>query len=354
MIDAEEKYLIWLCACTDLDYRARALLLRAAKSPKNLFSAFEKYVSSVIKEEGTLSTVKPRSEREREADRVLGTLAEKGYFAVTLFSDDYPEALKAVREPPFVLFGAGKRELLGKRKFTVVGSRVTPPYAEKQGRAIAEKLSERFAVVSGLAEGGDAAAIRGAMPNVICVLPNGLDECYPASHASLKEEIRRNGLLLSEYPLHESVKKYHFYARNRILAGLSEGVLVISAGAKSGALITANCALEYGRDVFAFPYNVGVAQGVGCNELIKNGAGLCTEAEDILSWYGISAPAERKIPLSAEEERVLGILRESGELHAAALAERAGLKIYEIAATLSSLELKGLAVKTGGNRYGAV
>lgn len=255
-----------------------------------------------------------------------------------------------------MLFGEGRRELLKKRKFCIVGSRITPAWAEKIGKQISEGLSERFAIVSGLAEGGDSAAIAGALGsgNLICVLPTGLDNCYPASHAALKDRVKKNGLLLSEYPMSESAKKYSFHARNRILAGLSEGVLVLSAGLKSGTLITANAALDYGREVFALPHNVGVAQGAGCNMLIQKGAGLVTSAEDIFWSFGIESAPREQAALPPEEEKMLAVLRENGELHVAELAEKAGMKIYEAAAVLSALELKNLAVKSGGNKYAAV
>ncbi len=355
-MEVEEKCLIWLCACTDLDNRTRVALLRAAKTPKNLFFAFENYLPSLIKEGKTHIRHTTPDERKIETQEFLDILEKKGYFAVTLLSEDYPESLKAIPDPPLLLYGMGNRELLKKRKFCIVGSRNTLPHAEKQGKMIAEELSEKFVIVTGLAEGGDCAAIDGALKsgNLISVLPNGLDECYPAAHASLKKLIGRTGLLLTECPLGERVKKYSFHARNRILAGLSEGVLVISAGARSGTLITANHALEYGRDVFAFPYNVGSVQGVGCNELIKKGAYLCTDSEDIFSCYGMTAQKRQPVELTPEEERMLTVLREAGELHSAALAERVGVKVFEASATLSSLELKGLVVKSGGNRYSAI
>ena len=252
--------------------------------------------------------------------------------------------------------GAGKRELLKEELFCIVGSRVTPPWAEKFGMEIARDLTRKFAVVTGLAEGGDLAAVHGALPcgKLISVLPCGLDECYPAAHASVKEEIRRTGLLLSEVPFREKARKYSFHARNRILAGLCKGVLVLSAGEKSGALITANTALEYGRDVFAVPYNPVVAQGAGCNELLKKGAYVCTCTQDIFDCYGILPETKKPLSLSPEEEKLYSILHAEGELHAAVLAARAGMPVYEIAAVLSALELKGLVVKAGGNRYGCV
>ena len=129
---------------------------------------------------------------------------------------------------------------------------------------------------------------------------------------------------------------------------------MLSAGVKSGTLITANAALDYGREVFALPHNVGASQGEGCNALIKKGAGLATCAEDIFWSFGIeSAPREQMI-LPPEEEKMLAALREYGEMHVAELAEKAGMKIYEAAAVLSALELKNLAVKSGGNKYAAV
>lgn len=295
-------------------------------------------------------------EVKEEADRIIGLLEKKNYFALTLCSSDYPQELKTIDEPPLVLFGAGNRELLSKRKFCIVGSRSTPSWAEGVTKRIAGDLSEHFVIVTGLAEGGDAAAISGALGsgNLISVLPCGLDECYPAAHFSLKERIREKGLLLTEYLFQEKARTYSFHARNRILAGLSEGVLVVSAGTRSGTSITVGRALDYGRDVFALPYNAGAKQGEGCNALIKNGASLVTDSEDILSFYGFKKNEKPAVSLSPEEERVLAVLREEGELHTAVVAERAGLKVYEAAAALSSLEMKNLAVKAGGNRYSAL
>ena len=296
------------------------------------------------------------NKRMQEAEKLFARLDDKGYFALSVMSDDYPEPLRHIDEPPLVLFCAGNRELLKKRKFCIVGSRLTPSWAEALTKRIAGELSKHFVIVTGLAEGGDLAAIEGAKEsgNLISVLPCGLDECYPAAHHTYKKSVKERGLLISEYPLDEKVRTYSFHARNRILAGLSEGVLVVSAGKRSGTSITAGKALDYGRDVFAFPYNAGAGQGAGCNELLKKGAQLVTDAEDVLSFYGFDK-SEAELPdLSEEEERVLAVLRAEGELHTAVIAERAGLKVYEAAAALSSLEMKNLAVKAGGNRYSSI
>ncbi|MGN0822714.1 MAG: DNA-processing protein DprA [Candidatus Gallimonas sp.] len=352
---ADETAIIWLCA-QNFDYGTRVRLLRAASRPQNLLTEFGKISQSVIKRGEMRVYNNDCRSPEKSAEAVIAGMRDCGAYAVTLLSEDYPDSLKVIPDPPLALFCIGRRELLKKKKFTIVGSRITPPWAAKEARLVSERLAERFVVATGFAEGGDRAAIDGALGggNLICVLPLGIDGCYPAAHHALKEQVREKGLLVSEYAPGTGLKKYHFHARNRILAGLSEGVLVASAGRKSGALITANFALEFGRDVFAFPYNPGIAQGAGCNELIKSGAYLCTGAEDIFACYGISSPSRERTELSETERRVLEVLRSEGELHAAVIAERAGIPVYEAAATLSSLEVKNLAVKAGGNRYSAL
>ncbi len=353
----EERALIWLCACSGLEVRECCTLFRAADGdPVKLFREFEKFAGPVIKKErnglykeGNCQT------REEELSAALAHMERCGYFAVTAVSADFPEPL-VYADPPLVLFGQGRRELLKRQMFCIVGSRTTPSWAFKLGTALSEALSREFVIVTGLAEGGDLAAVRGALGsgNLVSVLPCGLDECYPADHTEIKREIAKKGLLLSERPFAEKVRPGAFQARNRILAGLSVGTLVLSAGEKSGTLITAGKALQYGRDVFAIPYNPGIVQGVGCNNLIKAGACLVSGAEDILAAYGKEAPSAAPEGLTEDEAQALSVLRQEGELHAAVLAEKLGKPAFEVAAILSSLELKGLAAKSGGNRYAIV
>lgn len=352
----DEAAIIWLCACTDYDYRERAALLRAAKIPSFLFTADEKFFVGVIKSRKNGLYKEEYATKKAQALKFIASQEEKGRFFVTLVSDDYPSSLKQLPDPPLVLYGAGNRSLLSTRKFTVVGSRITPAWAEAAGRKIAEELTEFFTVVTGFAEGGDGAAIAGALPSgkLICVLANGLDQCYPSAHFQLKERVEKRGLLLSEYPPDEKPMKYNFPARNRLLAALSEGVFVLSAGMRSGALITANHALDCGKDVFAFPHNAGVGQGEGCNMLIKNGAFLVTETEDILSNYGLRRAPRQTIVLEGNEASVYEALRTGGEMHVAKVAEVTNLRIYEATAALAALEMKGLVTAAGANRYAAL
>ena len=351
----EDLLLVWLAACAGLDERAKneiAQVCARGISAKHL----EKICGAVI-QTGTNRVYKDGCAAiGQEAEKYLLRLSGAGGFAVTLAGTDYPESLRAIPDPPLALFCAGKRELLNGRKFCIVGSRMLPAWAQAAGKKISSELSERFAVVTGIAEGGDSAAIDGAVASgkLICVLPCGLDVDYPASHASLKREIAKRGLLVSEVPLGVRAQKFSFHARNRILAGLSEGVLVLAAGERSGALITADRALAYGREVFALPHNAGAAQGAGCNELIKQGAYLCTDAGDIFAAFGMERAQRPAVQLTPQEETLLAELRLAGEAHAAVLAGRAGIPVWEAQAVLASLELKGLAVRAGGNQYAAL
>ena len=348
----EERAIIGLCMTADegrLPALARALAeIGPPSAQKICVSVIESAAKRVYKDEPLPSAA--------EQDAAIARLTARNMFAVTLVGADYPAALRAIPDPPPVLYCMGRRELLAKRKFCIVGSRILPAWAEKTGKTISASLSRQFVIVTGIAEGGDRAAIDGALAggNLVCVLPNGLDIAYPAAHASLQREVARRGLLLSEYAPGVKTKKYAFHARNRILAGLSEGVLILAAGVRSGTLITAHCALEYGRELFALPHNVGVAQGEGCNEMIKAGAWLCTCAGDIFAAYGMEAEEKPRVQLSEKEERLLAVLKEAGELHAAVLAERAGIPVFEAQAILASLEMKGLAVRAGGNRFSAI
>ncbi len=348
----EERALIWLCACTRTEYRERTLLLRNGEAASLLRAPAEKLFALVGREFCASDPAK----RQREAEELFSRLKRRGYFALTIADEDYPESLKYANSPPLVLFGMGKRELLGTRKFCIVGSRITPPWAEKMGRALAEELSEYFTIVTGLAEGGDLSAASGALAGgkLISVLPCGLEGCYPPAHTAWKTKIAASGLVLSESLFDEPIRKYAFHARNRILAGLSEGVLVLSAAKRSGALITADLALDCGREVFALPYPPAMVHGEGCNELIKKGACLVTEAEDILSAFGLERRERTQISLSPQEARVLDVLKTYGESHTAVIAEKASMSVFEVSAVLASLEIKGLAARAGGNKFNAV
>ena len=289
--------------------------------------------------------------------QLLENLGKNGIECVTYMSSLYPEALKHIDEPPIVLYCKGNTSLLKSNCFSVVGSRRTPPSALALCKKISGEIAEAFTVVTGMAEGADSAAVEGALPSgkVISVLANGFDYFYPACNKSLIENVAEKGLLISEYPPHIRPSKYNFPYRNRIIAGLSRGTLIVSAGTKSGALITADFALEYGREVFAFPYSAGVASGAGCNALIKNGAYLTENILDIFKAFGLDLnKSEKAVTLTDAERAILEQIKITGEAFLPEIAQKLNKFTYQILPDVTSLEIKGLITRLGGNRYGIV
>lgn len=288
---------------------------------------------------------------------ILDNLRKKGIKCVTILSPDYPETLKNIYCPPVLLYCKGDTSLLKTRCFSVVGSRRTTAKVLADCSNISRRLSEKFTVVSGIADGADTAALEGALEaggRVISVLASGFDKIYPAANLKLCAEIERCGLLVTEYAPEVKAKPYHFPVRNRIIAGLSEGTLVVSAGSRSGALITADYAADYGRDVFAFPYNAGSPTGEGCNALIKKGAYLTENILDISPEFGLDLNTPELNPLTQTEGEVLEAVRALGEAFLPAVADRVKKLPHEIIPVICSLQIKKRIVGLGGNRYSAI
>ena len=266
----------------------------------------------------------------------------------------YPSAWKTISDAPETLYAIGNIQLLKERKLTVVGSRRTPAHALKIGTQIAKGLSDEFVIVTGTADGGDGAAIEGALlgsGKIICLLAGGFS-AIPQGNLSLLKCVAERGLLLSPYPYETPVRSFSYEYRNKLLAAMGEGTLVLGAAEKSGALITAKYAKQYKKPIFALPYAPGSAAGEGCNKLIKQGGYLTETATDVLAVFGIEKSDKKPtILLSPDEEKLYEALRDMGEGHIGELASKAGIPAFKARAVLSSLEVKGLAVALGGNRY---
>lgn len=273
-------------------------------------------------------------------------------------SEAYPKELKTLSKPPEILYAVGNISLLNARKFTVVGSRRTTAAALKLGAEICGELSQSFALVTGVADGGDSAAVEGALQGngrVICVLAGGFSS-LPQGNYPLLKKVAERGLLLSPHAYDTPARSFSYEYRNVLLAALGEGTLVLGAGEKSGALITANHAKKQGKKIFAFPYPPNSYAGAGCNALIKNGAHLTENATDIFEQMGVEKEktAQRDVSLSADEQTLLQILRELGEGHITELSARSGAPTFKVQAILSALCVKGVAVALGGNRFAPV
>jgi DNA processing protein len=292
------------------------------------------------------------------AEAAMARLERLGAHAVTLLDAEYPASLREIVDPPPVLFVMGDLLPADVRALAIVGTRRATPY----GRAVADRLARDLAVagvtvVSGLARGIDTVAHRAALDaggRTIAVLGSGLDQVYPEENKPLAQRIRDGGAVVSEFAPGVPPDAVNFPRRNRIVAGLSRGTVIVEAGLKSGALITADFALEQGREVFAVPGSVLSPMSVGPNELLKQGATPVTSAEDLLAALGAGGgqpSLARGVPmLGAEESTVFDALG-GDPRHVDELARELGLGAGEISATLAVLELKGLARQVGGMVY---
>jgi len=271
----------------------------------------------------------------------------------------YPARLKEIYDYPPVLYVRGNLmpkdgpylAVVGTRKPTVYGRQVTE-------EVVADLVQSNITIVSGLARGIDSIAHRTALDNrgeTIAVLASGLDIVYPADNVKLAQAIMEHGALISEYPLGVKPKAENFPRRNRIMSGLSLGVLVIEAGERSGALITAHQALEQNRDVFAIPGSVLSPNSRGTNHLIQEGAKLVCNYNDILEELNLTAMAQQLeikefLPANEKESQVLNQLT-SEPNHIDEICRRSGLTMPEVSSTLAMLELKGLAKQVGNMNY---
>lgn len=357
MYTKEEINLITLSSFSCLSYNAKKILLEDFSLTEPNFPKAEKSLIKTLSD-GVYNKVKRFYASEKYRDEILRDLEKKGIFCVTYFSENYPERLKEIPAPPLVLYCKGDASLLETDCFSVVGSRRTTPKALSDCAKIAGEISRFFTVVSGIAEGADSAALKGCLDadgKAISVIANGFDYVYPSVCAELYKRVERSGLLICEYPPEVQPKPFNFPVRNRIIAGLSKGTLIASAGEKSGALITAEYASEYNRDVFAFPYSIGVSSGAGCNSLIKKGAYLTENILDILGVYGLDfIVTDENEPLSEEELLVYNAIKKLGEAFLPDVAREVGKPVYEVSSVICALQIKSRAVSLGGNRYSAV
>lgn len=300
---------------------------------------------------------------DANAPELLNTIRQLDELGVSLLSlwdhQLYPATLRAIYDPPALLYVRGK--LPEQRAFAVVGARRASLAGRRLTTEICAELAARqITIVSGLARGIDSAAHMGALETgqTLAVLGCGIDVTYPPENAELLEQITAKGAVLSEYPPGTPPLAGNFPGRNRIISGLTEGVLIVEAAERSGSLLTAEFALEQGREVFAVPGPVYSQTGGGVNRLLKEGAHLVTEARDILEvlWPGTTSelPIQMDDPLPNKLSREqLAVYRTLGEepLHIDELTRKCRLTAMELSAILLHLELEGGATQLPGMRY---
>ena len=381
------KYWVWLAECRGVSNQARLALLRHFGSPEDVFYAD---TGEILLTEGlTREQAKALEDHKLDkADKILADCQRLGLRILTIQDAEYPGRLQNIYDPPCLLYVKGRLPAIDETAaVAVVGTRDCTPY----GVACAEKLGYGLAsggavVVSGLAKGIDAAASRGALRAggvTVGVVGNGLDVHYPYESRYLYEDIAAAGALLSEYPPGTEPAGVHFPARNRIISGLSLATLVVEAPERSGALITAETALEQGRDVFAVPGPIDAPASVGCNRLIRDGAGLVSDAWDILREYAGRFPEKLKQDEAREQPTALGyqarqksepkpvppsldmkksdltddqlaLLRAMSDEEPALvddLIEQTGIPTRRVLSALTLLEMEQLVTQHSGKRY---
>ena len=389
------KYWVWLAELPRLKGPFRLALLRHFGSPEDIFFA--------DREELLLAEDVPPGQAElalnrdlSAADRILADCQRLGQRILTIQDAEYPQRLRNIFDPPLVLYVNGRMPVMDEEAaIAVVGTRECTPYGTACGERLGRELAASGAVVvTGLARGVDSAAARGALRaggSVVGVTGGGLDVVYPPENGDLYADVAARGVLLSEYPPGSPPDKAHFPVRNRIMSGLSVAALVVEAPGHSGALITARLALEQGREVYAVPGPIDAPDSVGCNRLIRDGAGLAAEGWDILrdfqerfpeklrparklpAWTPLPtrrraeprrkpepAPEPEKAPalravsregLTDDQIALLGVLEPEGPVQVDDLIESTGIPARRVSSALTMLEIDGCVRQHDGKRY---
>ena len=331
-------------------YRA---LLSAFGLPGNILAASRSQLERIVSTDMAAAIL--ANDRRESIERTLAWAAQPNHHVLTLADTTYPPQLLEIADPPPLLFVIGNVDLLSKPGLGVVGSRNASP----QGEANAQQFSTAFSlaglsIISGLALGIDAAAHRGGLSgpgSTIAVMGTGPDSLYPKRNLSLAAEIAQRGALVTEFPLGTVPLSGNFPRRNRLISGLSRGVLVVEAALASGSLITARQAADQGREVFAIPGSIHSPMSRGCHALIKQGAKLADSAQDVLEELGMTLASNLSDPnkLGMENNLIQHMGYDAVDL--TTLATRAHLTPEAVSAMLLQLELEGKVASLPGGRY---
>lgn len=383
---AAEDLADWLrlAAVPGLGAERQRSLLAAFGLPRHIFAAGRSALSAVVGRELTDAVLAPPPQAQIEG--ALAWATEPGSHVLTLADEAYPRSLLDIADPPVLLYVKGDPALLQRPAIALVGARSATAQGEANAEAFARSLAEAgLTIVSGLALGVDAGAHRGALAagadggSTVAVIGTGIDRIYPARNAALAREIAAGGAIVSEFPLGTPPLQHNFPRRNRIIAGLAQGVLVVEAALNSGSLITARLASESGREVFAIPGSIHSPLARGCHRLIRDGAKLVETAEDVieelrgrLGWPApapqavgrrrqggratagrgarTAPPVQQSVPgLDDEPARVLQIIGHD-PVDIDTLAGRCGLTVDALYAILLPLELDGHLARLPGGR----
>lgn len=339
-------------------------LLSAFGMPQEIFSASFSQLEKVVSEKVARRLLSPPADAVlRQIDKTCEWAAQEGNHILTLADAAYPAALLEVPDPPVMLYVKGRVSLLSQPAIAIVGSRNATRQGCRDAESFAKALGQAgWTIVSGMALGIDAAAHAGGLASpasTVAVIGTGADIIYPSRNEDLARRIAAEGCMVSEFPLGVAALAANFPRRNRIISGLSKGVLVIEAAARSGSLITAHVAAEQGREVFALPGSIHSPLSRGCHRLIREGAKLVETAQDILEELPFSVPVAGGAPeaaktadaaLDGEKARILSALGFS-PADMDSLSAQLGMDVAGLSGMLLEMEMDGLVERLPGGQY---
>ena len=353
-----ESLIYWLAlhCLPGLGCRRSMKLIDFFGEPKGLFCASQKTLQELGLKAETIQTILSKK-WIKDAEEKLKKIEAMGVEIITYSETRYPALLKQIADPPPLLYLKGEAELLNTPSIAIVGARRASFYGLKIATKLATNLAELgITVVSGLARGIDAAAHKGALQangNTIGVLGCGLDIVYPSENQKLYAQVEKQGALISEFPLGTPPLSQNFPVRNRLISGLSLGVVVVEAALRSGSLITARLALEQGREVFAVPGPINNFYSRGTHALIKQGAKLVENVMDVVEELNLSVSKDTSqhsnIKLDPVSERILSLLHTPKYLDEIAL--NLNENVVELSSILTLLEVQGLVKQLPGKQY---
>jgi DNA processing protein len=368
-----DQYLGWLALALTpgLGARMAGKLLTSMGSPDRIFSASLTELESQRLPAAVAQAIHARQPLSAAA-KELAQAQAAGIRLLTWDEPEYPQRLRQIYDPPPLLYVRGNAELLNRHQISIVGSRRPTPYGNQMAERLARDLADRgLVIVSGLARGVDSSAHKGALSSAasgatIGVLGCGIDVIYPKENKKIFAEMESRGAIISEFPMGTFPGPQNFPIRNRVIAGMSLGVVVVEGAQYSGSLITARLAMEFGREVYGVPGNATQPTSFGPNQLIKQGAKLVTGWEDVIEELPTAVRAELlPVETTTSEQRAMlveeslapaelalyNLVTEDESLHVDELVERSGLTSSEVLAALFDLELKGVVRQLPGKQF---
>jgi len=360
-IKFDPRDLLRLCTIPGIGSKKVRTLIARFKTPEGVFKASYRALLHLDGISKLLATNIKKFKNDKFINSQLELLNKHKARILSYWDNEYPVLLKKIEDPPIILFVKGKTEQNEKKCIAIVGTRNPSTY----GKLVTERFSrelvlKNFIIVSGLARGIDTIAHKTALSiggETIAVLGSGVDVIYPNENFKLSETITSRGAVFSEFPMGTKPEAVYFPRRNRIISGICLATLVVEAGKKSGALITADRALDQGREVFAVPGNINNPKSAGCNVLIQQGAKLVHSIDDILEEFSFTAEKTKniekllpQIPLSKHEEKIFNLLSNEPK-HIDQISEQSDMPTSQALSVLLSLELKNFVKQIAGKNF---